>query len=442
MVKHLFSSSHVLSLLSQCASAVLGMTIFLLYAKWMSPNELGQIILFITSITIADMLRSGFIQAGFVKFFQGSDPRSKRKLLAASFALSFGCGIGLSILLLAIRGTHFFSGASAELYLVAWPLLSITSFPGQWYTWVAQAETHFDRILGYRLINSLCVLGGVIALHVLDLLNPLNVGYVFCAAATLASGFVFIKKWARIPRLRDLSADYVKKLVNFGRFSMTTLLGTSLLKSSDTYLIGLFLGVKAVAIYGVAQKIAEVLEIPLRAISASMYPLMARPASDGNTLRIGRIIERFSSGYLLALLIPGALLLAFAPAAVLVVGGPDYSDAIWVVRIFVIAAFFFPLDRMIGLALDGLNRPNINMYKVMLMLALNGVGDIIVLMWFPSLWAVSVVTVIVALGGMTFGLIALQPDTKMSFQRALTYIRWWTKPAYLRLHLEKSTLRN
>ena len=82
------------------------------------------------------------------------------------------------------------------------------------------------------------------------------------------------------------------------------------------------------------------------------------------------------------------------------------------------------------------------LYKVMLMLALNGVGDIIVLMWFPSLWAVSVVTVIVALGGMTFGLIALQPDTKMSFQRALTYIRWWTKPAYLRLHLEKSTLRN
>ena len=87
------------------------------------------------------------------------------------------------------------------------------------------------------------------------------------------------------------------------------------------------------------------------------------------------------------------MLFALAGPLVQVVAGTDYLAAVPVIRIFVVAAFLFPVDRMIGLGLDSLGRPDVNLAKVAIMLACNVIGNIWVLTVWGSLSGVAAVTI-------------------------------------------------
>lgn len=53
---------------------------------------------------------------------------------------------------------------------------------------------------------------------------------------------------------------------------MGTMVGANLLRSSDTFLIGAFLGGEAVAIFNIPLKLFELVEIPLRSFAATALP--------------------------------------------------------------------------------------------------------------------------------------------------------------------------
>lgn len=440
MLRHATTSSHVHALLMQGVSAVFGMTTFLLMARWMGPADMGVVVLFITAITLLDMLRSGFFQPAMVRMVHESDATHAQAVRGTTLALALGISGILSLILWSGSQVALAFGMDVSpLVHTVWPILLIAGLPGQFFSWRAQADSRFDRMLGYRLVNGVIMLGGIVVLDQLDMLSVLNVGWTFVAAASIASLSVIGLGWVGLSDIRLLSVRIGGELARFGRYAMTTTLGTALLRSSDTFLIGALMDAGAVAVYGLAQKAIEALELPLRALSSSVYPILAKPGARGEGKRVGRIIERVVGGYMLVLIGPAILLALVAEPLVSLVAGSDYLTAAPVIQVFVLAALIAPLDRLIGLGLDSVGRPSVNMTKVLLMLACNVIGDIWVISVWGTLPAVAMVTFAMNSIGMLYGVWKLGDTTTLSWRRTLKASRRWMVIDYIRLQLALSS---
>lgn len=168
----------------------------------------------------------------------------------------------------------------------------------------------------------------------------------------------------------------VKELYKLIRYTLATLATTNLLKSADTFLIGSLLGTRAVATYAVPLKLTELFEIPLRSLSTTAFPQLAKANNNGDSNAFRKLyIQYLSWAYLLY--IP-ALITAFiiAPFLVTALGGEKYITTVTVFRVFLIYGLMLPADRLSGIGLDALQKPQKNFIKVLFMAGINILGDV------------------------------------------------------------------
>jgi O-antigen/teichoic acid export membrane protein len=209
--------------------------------------------------------------------------------------------------------------------------------------------------------------------------------------------------WNRISSIASVTKTYMRSLLNFGKFSMGTLIGTNLLRSSDTFIITAFIGPNPVAIYNVPDKLIGLMEIPIRALTSISFPQMAKAYSKGN-------IQRFQSefytgaGLLTIFILPISIIVFItAPQLVVWLGGEQYAESMEILRVFAIYMALVPIERYSGLGLDVINKPKLNFIKVVYMLTVNAIGDVIVLSMGGGIYWVAVISVVTYSSGILFG---------------------------------------
>ena len=161
------------------------------------------------------------------------------------------------------------------------------------------------------------------------------------------------------------------------------------------------------------------------------YPRMSKMSKEGNTEGLRKIFYGYA-GVITLLFIPVAIIgFIFAGPLVLFLGGDEYRDSlpllITIMRIFTIYSVLLPYDRFTGVVLDSINKPNLNLNKVIIMAAANIIGDIICVFVFNSLEMVAVVTVIFTLIGILIGQYYLVKNIRVKiypvFQEGLHFFR-------------------
>ena len=118
----------------------------------------------------------------------------------------------------------------------------------------------------------------------------------------------------------------------------------------------------------------------------------------------------------------------FADFFVLVLGGRQYLgvDPITgfntanIVRIFSLYGLLLPIDRMTGIGLDSINRPNVNALKVLYMVIFNVVGDLVAIFIFKSLALVAVGSIIFTIIGIWVGFIYLDRELSINYLSIFT----------------------
>jgi O-antigen/teichoic acid export membrane protein len=73
------------------------------------------------------------------------------------------------------------------------------------------------------------------------------------------------------------------------------------------------------------------------------------------------------------------------------------------VRILSVYGLLLPIDRMTGISLDSLNKPNINALKVFIMVLTNILGDFIAIYLFESIEMVALSTLVFTIVGIGVG---------------------------------------
>lgn len=418
-------SGNIYSLTGNIVFALFGLVNFLLMVRLLSKELFGQWVLFITMAAMFDMLRLGLTGTAAIRLISTSGRDDVKKAIGTSYTLGIFSTLIISLIFIVV---YFVLGqlVPGSYYLpvfLFYPLLAIINLPFQQANIVAQGHVDFKKVLILRVVNGGSVL--VFLLAYIAFFNITIVGLI-CAylLANISSSLVaVVKGWDGWKHIKSSDKATRIQILQFGKYSTASYIGSNLLRSSDTIIMSLIpvFGIKAIAVFSIPLKFIEVVEIPLRSFSATAYPRLSKALTVGKK-EFSEMLNQYTF-WSTIILIPMVIVLALYPGFFLnLVGGKVYADSIEVqktiLRLICIYILILPVDRYSGVALFAVDKPQFNFYKIITMLAANIIGDLIALLVFKSIVFVFLATLIFTFGGILIGWMILYRmyGIRMSFQ--------------------------
>jgi len=405
LIGKFIKNRHTLSLAGNITNAILGFGSLALVARLLSKDDMGAWFMFLTAYIFADLLRAGIIHTSLVRFAASSENEQFGEVAGSGWLISIITTLIISIvtLLADVFFSHYITNEGFKLFLSWYWLAAITTLPFNYAAWLLQARSSFEKVLYIRLLNQLsfitCILIGLITNS--GSVEMVLAGFIF--SGLLPSAISLWAGWSMIRTVRFATKKMVLDLFNFGKFSMGTMMGSNLLRSSDTLLIGFMLSARDLASYSIPLKLVEVIEILLRSFAASAMPVMSKLRTPDKKVELRAMFYKYT-GLLSFILLPiifGSIL--FADSLVVLLGGAQYAESANVLRILAVYAAFLPLDRFSGITLDIIGKPYLNFIKVILMLIVNVTGDLIAITYFGTIGSVAAVSILTFLTGVIFG---------------------------------------
>ncbi len=427
-INKILNDSNFLSLAGNVVSAFLGALSFMLLARTFDTIVFAEWIIFITMSTFIEMFRFGLTKTALVRFLSGAKEEEWKKLVGSNYFV----GILLTLAIIVILYTTlwaFYNPISSKGYLmffVWYPVLAIVNLPFNNALTIMQSEDKFGQMLFIRIFSGT---GFVLVLAFNYFLNwslsiqTMVIAYLVVNLAT--SVIVVLKKWDGLFYIFHTSRPTVKLLLDFGKYTTVTMIGSNLLRSADTIIISLSpLGPAAVALYSIPMKLNEMIQIPLRSFTATAFPRMSKASIQGETQHFRDLFYHYA-GLLTFMFIPIAIGgVVFAKYLVLILGGEQYlqpdpvtgTSAVLLFQVFSIYGLMLPIDRLTGVGLDAINKPKMNFYKIIVMVVANVIGDLIAVFYFHSLLGVAFATIFFTLLGVVVGFKYLDNEINIKFK--------------------------
>jgi O-antigen/teichoic acid export membrane protein len=406
-----FNNKHFFSLAGNMTISILSFVIMaILYRKFPNKADIGTWVLFQTVVGLIDTIRTGFLTTATIRFYAGASKERAAEITGSAWYLATVItGIVLILDSIAFLFLSFITDLSI-VFIIKWLGVSfVVTLPVIIANCTLQGEDRFDRLLYMRAINQGSFLLSILLLAFYNALTLDTVVYSFLGSSLITALFVLIKGWTNLRAWNNKTGSGIKQLYNFGRYSVGTTISSNLLRSSDIFIIK-FLFPKGISesligIYRLGLLSLEIVEIPLRSFIATAMTSLSASENQNKKEQFVYSVKKYT-GMLTMLIIPaviGAWLLA--DVAVYIMAGKKYmgTEAANIIRIFMTFAILFPFDRFFALSLDVLQQPRINYYKVMLMLAVNVLGDFIGYYSTRSIYGIAIATFLPTLVGAWVG---------------------------------------
>ena len=437
-------NKHFLSLSGNIIMSGVGMVIFAILYHALTPVEMGLWIFFQTFLLTLDTVRSGFLTTAFIKFYAGAEKDRANEIIGSTWFIGITItGICVAANLLAFIALPFIKDESVKILIRWFGITFLCMLPYFIATCVVQANQRFDRLLFIRFITQLIFGGSVLMLIILHKTSLQGVVLANLASAMVTSVVCIALGYTHIGKFKKRTKAAILEMFHFGKYSVGTSLSARLFNTGDVFIITAMLGPAAVAIYSLGQKFMELVEIPLRSFAATAMPSLSSAYNRNNKDEVIYIYKKYA-GLTTCLLVP-ACIAAVLMANILIglVGGGQYAgtaigvQAANVYRLYMTFALLFPADRFLALTLDVINKPQVNFYKILVMVAANIIGDIAGILVFGNVYGVAITTFIPILIGTIIGYNALRKYQPFKFwsMYKLGYdeFLWLIKPYWQRL---------
>ncbi|HMM10872.1 MAG TPA: oligosaccharide flippase family protein [Bacteroidales bacterium] len=381
LLKKLLTSNNFLSLANNGLVAVFSFLSFFMLVRALPQETFGEWVLLITTGGFIDMLRFGITRTAVIRFVAGADEGEAKALMGANSLINLLSTILVAITLFSIYQLFEdqLAGSGFLLFFKWYPLLALFNLGFNNAQSVLQAKMRFDHMLLLRMINVLSFMLFLIY-NIWSKFSIDTIVWAYLITNLISSLIASAMNWDGIRHTFQANKQAVRTILNFGKYTTGTLIGSNLLKSSDTFIIGLssFMGPAGVAVYSIPLKLTEIIEIPLRSFAGTAFPSMSKAAIEGKLDETKRIFYQNAGGTTLLMIPLMTVCFIFAEQIVWFLGGSDYVVSANIFRIFCIYGLLLPIDRFIGVTLDSVNMPRQNFYKVLFMALFNIIGDAIV----------------------------------------------------------------
>lgn len=382
----IFKNKNFLSLANNGLIAVFGFFGFLILVRSVDTDSFGKWVLLITTANFIDMLRFGITRTAIVRFLAGAKDKEAQQLIGSNYVINLASTLLVVLLVMIVNISYpdTVKNSGFSLFFQWFPILAIINLPFNNAQSILQARMEFDKILLLRSINVGLFMLFLLVNFFFFKVSIQIIVYAYLIINLLTSLVSSLTNWDGIRYFFKAKKATNKMILDFGKYSTGTLIGSNLLKSADTFIIGLspFLGTAGVALYSIPMKLTEIIEIPLRSFAMTAFPGMSKASIEGNQPLVRHIFYRNAGGMTLLMLPLMLFSFIFADQLVYILGGPGYESTAPIFRIFCVYGLFLPLDRFIGVALDSINKPKLNFLKVVYMTLANIIGDSLVVFAF------------------------------------------------------------
>jgi O-antigen/teichoic acid export membrane protein len=420
-IKKVTTEANFLSLAGNMCISLFGFTGFALLVRSFPPDVFGRWVLYIASAGLVDMFRFGITTTALIRFLSGAKDEEWQKLVGSFILIVLLATTGIAVIIwtcqfafpVPIEHTGY------DLFFKWYPLFMFINIPVNTAQVILQAELKFDKIL---LINSLYSIGFFFIILLNFLFFRMRMREIVLAqiGVNLITSILCISKgWDGLKYIGKATRKTNKILLDFGKYTTFTLIGTNLLRSADTLIISLSpMGTAAVALYSIPMKLLELQQIPLRSFVATAFPKMSRESLLGKVQEVRDLFYTYSGAMTYLFAIVSLITFVFADYLVMILGGHHYlgidpvtgASTAMIVRIFSLYGLLLPIERMTGIGLDSVNRPDRNFLKVLYMTITNVIGDLIAVFIFKSLEGVAIGSVIFTIFGVWIGTLFLDKE--------------------------------
>ena len=421
----IIKEDNFLSLAGNLVLAALGFAGFALLARELDTDSFAKWVLFISGGSLVEMLRFGITNNALIRFLSGAKEETKEKLIGSNVLISFIVTSIIAIILIIINQLFYdtINNSGYSLFFKWYPILAFINLPWNNALIVLQAKMEYGKILLIKAINSGLFFSFLVLNKVALNLSVRELVFMLILVNLITSTVCVFKNWDGLKFIKKANTSTNKTLLNFGKHSTFTLIGTNLLRNADILIISISpLGSSAVALFSIPLKLTEIQQIPLRSFTATAFPKMSKASMEGKIKDLQNLFYIYSGALTYLFFFISIITFVFAKEFVILISGYQYLnqeivgfDIITLVRILSVYGLLLPIDRMTGIGLDSINKPNINALKVMVMLGANIIGDIIAVFVFNSLEFVAISTLVFTIIGIGFGSYFLNKEFKISF---------------------------
>jgi len=359
------NNSHTLGFAMLQQATMLGFQFlsFLILVRILSPELMGIWSLYLTFHAFFETGRTGFIHNGLIKYLVGNTAQTN-EIFTAAFIWQFVLSI-LMCMIFGVIATAFYPQLQAPLLVTMALYYPLVAFPSGLHQLLQTYQTsrqNFKVIwissLGISMINFL----GVIT-YSLSPGSPSLMWLVgFQAGSYLLGAFILLYFSRKNLRLTSFTREWFYKLFHFGKYSIGTGLGSMIYKKIDILMIGFMINPQAVGLYSVASRIINYLEVPLTAIAQVYYPRVSKQMQATPQQAFPTQIIQQAIAWMMWIIVPlGLILLIFPGAIIRLLAGEAYLAAAPILQIFAIITLVKPFGRMVGITIDAMGRPDLNM---------------------------------------------------------------------------------
>jgi lipopolysaccharide exporter len=362
MSKNYWLKSGFYSLLNQLTQMVFNLGSFVMLLRILDKETCSVWVIYMTITAFLEIGRTGLLQNGLMTFLNQTDESEHAKINTASFFLSLSLSLIFVVLLLTLNpfvanyygakelmslltiyaGTTFISSA---LYQFNFIQQANMDFKGLFWSSCVKNGGLFFYILFLRFSNSTCELS--------------NLAFVQLLAAIPAAlvAFGFARKYFKLSTTLDWA--WVKKLLDYGKYTFGTNLSTMAYKSVDKMMLGRLL-LSTLSTYDLSIKINNLAEVPTMTLASILFPQSAKRAGTEGSNSAKYLYEK-SVGVLLAIILPVVVVILLgADVIVQIIGSEKYASAAPVLRLTIFYGVFMAFAMQFGTILDSVGKPKLN----------------------------------------------------------------------------------
>lgn len=185
-----------------------------------------------------------------------------------------------------------------------------------------------------------------------------------------------------------ISPTILKKILTFGIPQIGIAGGATLLSIADRYLIGVFIGSKAIGIYGVGYTIADLaIQLPLGILTMAAIPVVVGTFENKSKTETSTLLKKLLCVYFIVLTPIAFGIAALSKDIINIVAGEAFRQTAIILPWVVAGVFFFGLSQIVNIPFQLKEKPYLLVYLIFSSAILNIVLNLFMIPRFGILGA-------------------------------------------------------
>lgn len=339
-----------------------GVAFVMLVIRVLPEEEFGTFVLVQEIFLIVSGLAAAFALNPLLKFSSEAEA-DHRHVVGAALLLNAGFLLASSLVMVLLRVpvARVLNAPALEGLMVYVAAMLIANFVRNFALILLQARFQVQRIFWIDAAHFAGAPALILVFSWMGRFNSaLDLIHITIVSLSLSSvvGFLLSRPLFRFT-LRPRAPE-MRKMWEYGRFSLVTVADTMVYLRADTFILSAFWGPVQVAVYNSVKVFVRVYDMIPQIAQMFVFPAVSRLSSLGDLQSLRKLMEKAVAFTTVALLPVFVLFLFLSPIMISLIYGDRYAEAVPLLQLFSVLCFLAPLIAVTSNALLGLGHARLS----------------------------------------------------------------------------------